>query len=248
MAKDMELELTTPAQVPAVLAQPIDMQALMLAGLSGGATVETMERLAALCEHLQDRAAAQEFADALARFQAACPPISRTSTAKIASKSGVSYSYTYAELDEIARTIGPHLHPLGLSYTWDCGINGGIVNTTCTLRHVNGHQITASFASPIDDRASMSGPQRTASALTYAKRQALVQVLGITTAEPDQDAADPATITEDQVGNLAALIDEVGADEPKFLRWLGVERLSDLRAYEYARAVNALERKRGGGR
>ena len=57
--------------------------------------------------------------------------------------------------------------------------------------------------------------------------------------------AGSALITPDQAANLEALIEKVGADRPKFLRWLKVSSLSDLPADKYHGAVKALESKRG---
>ena len=104
--------------------------------------------------------------------------------------------------------------------------------------------MTASFASPIDTAASMSGPQKVASALTYARRQSLVQVLGLTTTEPDTDAASTDTITAEQVERLELMISESGADRQRFTRYLEVSELAEIRAVDFAAAVAALEAKR----
>jgi len=216
---------------------------MKLALEKGEAGVESLERLLTLHERVSDRAAAQEFAASLADFQSKCPSVQRKSTAKVNS-SGAGFSYKYAELDEIAKTINPHLHPLGFSYSWDCEkIEGGLL-CTCVLRHVNGHREKASFPCPTESRAGMSAQQKQAAALTYAKRQSLIQVLGLTTCDPDADGADIETITDDQALNIAALIDEVKADEKRFLKYLGVSEVHAIRAADYSNAIKALERKR----
>ena len=66
-----------------------------------------------------DRQAAQQFNEALAKFQTNCPPIQKTSTAKIVGGGGAAFGYKYAELDEIATTIAPHLAASELAFTWD---------------------------------------------------------------------------------------------------------------------------------
>ena len=44
---------------------------------------------------------------------------------------------------------------------------------------------------------------------------------------------------------MRELIVEVGPDIPRFLKYIGVESLGDIRAKDFKRAVAALESKRG---
>jgi hypothetical protein len=230
------------------------MSSLMEIALEKG-TVESLEKLVALSERVQDRNAAREFGDAKARFQETCPPIRKTSTASVTSKrTGSSYKYAYAELDEIARTVGPHLHVLGLSYSWDSKVEGGKIAVTCTLRHLNGHSERASFECPVDGNDSMSDPQKYASTLTFARRYSLIQVLGLTTCDPDDDARKKpkggdttGRINPDRVADLEALMDEVKADRAKFLSYMGVAAIEEIAPSDYSKAVKALEAKRRGG-
>jgi len=52
------------------------------------------------------------------------------------------------------------------------------------------------------------------------------------------------TINDNQVANLEALIEEVGADKEAFLRMLKVESLAQLPASKYDGAIKRLEDKR----
>ena len=94
----------------------------------------------------------------------------------------------------------------------------------------------------------MSGAQQNGSALSYGRRQSLVAVLGLTTADEDADGTAhneaPEPVTESELADLDVLIDEVGADRPAFLKWLRVEALADLPRADLPRAIKALERKR----
>lgn len=226
--------------------QGAESLALLASAIERGVPVEAIERLVQLHREEQDRSAAREFARARAAFQAECPTIAKSSSAKIVTKSGVSFSYAYAELDEIAGTVRPFLHKHGFSYSWSVVLDGGTMNCTCTLSHAAGHSASSTFPAPTDAGSAMSGPQRNAAALTYAKRQALLMVLGISTGEPDDDAlaGSTAAITSEQAATLEALMQEVGANRAKFLAYLGVTALDELRASDVPRAVNALEAKR----
>lgn len=234
---------TDESSLPAPSTQP-EMTALLRLAIVEKMPVEALEKLVALSERMSDRLAAQEFHRALSDFQQACPSITKTSKASISTSSGTKYSYQYAELDHIAKTINPLLSPHGLSYTWDMRMVDKILECTCTLRHVNGHSITASFSCPMETKAGMSEQQKYAAALSYARRQSLVQVLGLTTCDPDTDAGSTETITDKQVADLDGLILEVKANKVLFLKFLGVEQLEDILAADFARAVKGLEDKR----
>ena len=159
--------------------EAVRIGSLLSLAIEKGLSVEGLEKLVALHERVMDRSAAQEFAQAMAQFQEECPPIRKTTTATITTKSGGQYQYTYAELDEIARTVRPHLHKHGLSYSWDSACDDKMVSATCVVQHVNGHSRRAGFSAPVDTLAQMSGAQKYASALSFAKRQTLIQVLGV---------------------------------------------------------------------
>lgn len=246
----MGVEITTRAGA-AIAPAAVDgeITALLRHALDAGASVEALERLVALKERVDDRQARASFFDALAAVQEECPAIQKRRTAKITTRAGGSYSYSYAALEDITRTIRPIMRKHGLSYSWDVTQGDGALIVACILRHVEGHEERASFPVPVDSKATMSDAQKNGAALTYGRRQSLVAVLGLTTADDDVDGSDVAgsadAITKDQAADLDALIEEVGADRQKFLRWAGVKNLSDLPASRYGKAVQMLERKRG---
>lgn len=227
--------------------EPTVMDLMALALDKGGDAVNQIERLVAMKITLEDRHAAQEFNQALAAFQSECPPIAKTSTAKIVTKGGGSYGYKYAELDEIARTVNPILSRHGLSYSWDSSVDGKVLSCTCIVRHINGHSITAHFTLPIDNASAMSEQQKVAAALTYARRQSLVQALGITTADPDNDGAGGESqkpITDDQALHLEEQIAFAEIDRERFLKYLGVSRIAGIPAANYTSALNAIETRK----
>jgi len=138
------------------------------------------------------------------------------------------------------------LYPLGLSYKWDSSVSedGGRLRVTCTLSHVAGHSVTATFEAPVDKGTGTSAAQDYAKVLTFAERKSLVQVLGIFTADDDTDAAPSEPITGEQVANLNRLLDETRSDRKRFLALVGVANLVDLPSAQYATAVRLLESKR----
>lgn len=217
---------------------------LLQSALERGTPVEQLDKLVDLYERMDAREAAKQFSAALASFQAECPLIRKTSTANVATKSGGSYSYTYAELDEIVRTVGPLLAKNGLSYSWDTVVGKeSLLTCVCTLRHIGGHSNTSTFTLPIENASAMSPQQKVGAADTFAKRRTLSSVLGLTTtdADPTTDDANPDKLHEDQVTVIEDLLRESGAKKQKLLEYMSVERITDIRAVDFRKAENVLK-------
>ena len=228
-----------------------EVGALLQLAVDKNLDVEKLEKLLELKVREEERYAAREFAAAMAQFQTDCPPIPKTSTANVKTANGASFTYTYAELDQIARTIQETLHGLGFSYGWDVeqGENN-MLSVTCTLRHQNGHKETATFACPVDGSPAMSQPQKYASTLTFARRYSLIQVLGLTTAEPDRDESNTPRMTAEQVEDIRAGAASVKMAPQRIWKLLSntpINEWSDLEqlpAAAHPIAMNAIKAKR----
>ncbi len=212
----------------------------------GTAGVEALDKLMELHERIEKRNAAKEFNDAMARFQEACPELPKSSKATIAPRGGIKFSYNFADLDSIARIIRKPLYENGLSYSWDEETVSGNLTSTCIVHHINGHERRSSFTCPSEwSSGSMSAQQKVAATNSFARRQSLIQVLGLTTTELDNDGGPIGEmITDKQAADLEAIISEVGADRDRFLKYLEVDDLGALPVTQFSAAVAALERKR----
>lgn len=238
------------AHTPPAPTSVAEITRLLHAAVEQNIPVETMERLVALHERMSDRAAAAEFADARNRFQNACPKIEKLTEATIIPKDGRrGYQYKYAELQEVERVIRQPLHENGLSYSWDTTVEEATKQLCCVciLRHINGQRHEAKFPMLVETgTGGLSAMQKLAKAKTSARKQALIDVCGLSLGEPDTDAAlgSPAPIGDDQVEVLEKLIAESGADRARFLVYLEVKSLEDIQIRQFGAAVAALEQKR----
>lgn len=218
---------------------------MIMFAIERGASIETMEKLVALKERIEDRDASKAFAQAMADFQAECPLIRKTSKAKIPTAGGGSYSYTYAELDEIVATIAPYVKKHGFAYTWDTRVEkDGMMSVTIKIRHTAGHSETSSFTLPTDTKSAMSSQQKMAAAGTFAKRQTLIAGFGLTTTDEDTDAVervDPTPITDDQLTILEDLLKEKNVNRQKLIEHFEAESLAKLPATSYAEALRILQ-------
>lgn len=226
-------------------AAPSDILHILSAAVDRNVPVDTIERLVALKERMDARTAAMDFNLALSAFQSECPPIPKSSSAEITTNSGSKYKYSYAELDQIAKVTRPILTKHGLSYTWDSDVEGDKLVCICTVRHISGHAQAAKFALPTTTKSGMSDQQKVAAALTYARRQSLIQALGLTTTDADTDSAAQAVekITDDQAKELEALVKASGADLARFLTYMRAPSIADIRARDFTTAKTALQAK-----
>lgn len=167
--------------------QPVTLEpagtfnALQLA-IEKGVSPETLEKIVALQERILERDGRMAFAAAMAAFQGECPPITKNKTATNQGRP----MYQFAELDHIAEKIRPLLQKHGLSYRFDSTIEEDRVKVVCIVRHIAGHSESANFEAPVDGTSMMNKAQKAASALSYARRYALILALGLTTTG-DQD-------------------------------------------------------------
>ena len=226
------------------------VMALMQQAVEKGLSVESISALVDLQDRVMRRRAELEFSRAFAEFQVKCPSILRNKRASIATKSGGSYGFSYADFEQVVATVRPPLAEAGFSFTFDSESDGKSLKVTCHLRHTNGHSVASSFKLPTDNTSGMSEQQKVGSALSYAKRQALVAVLGAVLTD-DQDAPPPAPIdepiTEEQCATIEALAAEVKLTQ-KFWLHFHCEKFSGLRRSQYGEAVRILEGIRRGAK
>lgn len=115
---------------------------------------------------------------ALVKCQSEIPDIKKNSTVSVKTKTGGNYSFNYATLENIVKTLKPILKENGLAYLQTVEHDG--VKTT--IIHSSGEQVESGYL-PIDFSGSM---QDIGSRITYAKRYSLAALLGVV-AEDDDD-------------------------------------------------------------
>lgn len=114
-------------------------------------------------------------AAALAEFQAEMPTVHKGKTARVQTKDGGSYSYTYADLADVSAAAMPVLARHGLSFA-TIPTRDGLVGM---LLHSSGQRLTGIL--PINGAT----PQQVGSSLTYMRRYLLGCLTGIVTDDDD---------------------------------------------------------------
>jgi len=160
-----------------------------------------------------------------------------------------AFKSKYADLADVAGVVIPTLSQHGVAVLhYMTGDNLSVMRTEFV--HAASETKVSCDVPLIVDRQNMQGMK---SATTYAKRIGLESLSGIAPEDDDGNAAvaggpqPAATISDQQAQEIADLADEVGADVPAFLKYLGVRTIMDLPAHKFGTAKLALERKRQKG-
>lgn len=120
----------------------------------------------------------ETLAAALAAFQSSLPEIAKAETAKVETKGGGSYSYSYAGLGDVSRAVLPKLAEHGLSFSARPTFDGDRFVLAYQLLHASGEVLEGAYPLP------NATPQQVGSAITYARRYCLCAVTGVA---PDDD-------------------------------------------------------------
>lgn len=162
-----------------------DPEALIKFALEKGTPVDVMERLLAMRRELKTEQAKEAFDSAMAAFQAECPVIEKRKD--VMNKDNRTVRYRFAPLDDIVTQVKPLLQKHGFSYSITAETSEKRVKVICKITHSAGHSDASTFEVPIDPQAFMNEQQKFASALTYSKRYAFCNALGILTGDEDVD-------------------------------------------------------------
>jgi hypothetical protein len=168
--------------------------------------VDKFAKLVDIVKMLENEKAKRDFYEALSNFQGEVPPIKKLSRADMGYGKP---KYNYAEFGEIVTTIQEPLKRHGLSYHFEIGNEPIVVkgekgediiveyiSVTCTVAHKGGYEKTTTMSVQKDAGAGKSNVQAVGSTITYLKRYTLLALLGIGTADPDDDAV--STIPDNQ--------------------------------------------------
>lgn len=212
---------------------PVDM---LHQAVSQGANIDVLTKLMDLQERWERNQERKAFDAAVADAKAKIKPIV---------KNREGHNSKYADMAAIAAAVDPILSEFGLSYRYRASQEDRI-GVTCILSHKLGHAEETKLYGLPDTTGSKNAIQAIGSTATYLQRYTLMLALGLAASQDDDGkAAGGDLVSEEQVESLMTLITEIGTiDLPKFLKYLKVSKLEELRAKDFQRAMDAAESKR----
>lgn len=223
---------TTPEPTVAMM-----MQSICQGGITE-ANAAVMERLMAMQERMEDRAAEREFNAAFVALQHDIPVI--------VAQTVIPNRGKYERFEDVMNVLKPLLSKHGFSVSFDQQADTRIT-VTCHLRHVSGHSQSTKFAVRLGQKAD-SETQADCKASTTAKRNSLLQALNIVIRQDclqDEDDARIAgeCITLEQASDLSARVHKCGADKNGFLAYANAKSFEEISASRYDALDAALAKK-----
>lgn len=198
-----------PKENSVVVKQENSVDSFITQALSNNISVEIMEKLFALREKAKAEVAKEAFVSAMAKFQSACPVIEKKK--KVMDKDGQKVRYMYAPLDSIVSQVKTPLGNNNLFYSFKEEKDEQFLTAICTITHSLGHSETSSFKVPIGTEAYMNDTQKYGARMTFAKRYAFCNALGILTGDEDTDATTATPKAPKSVkSNIMFLLKELG--------------------------------------
>lgn len=157
----------------------------------------------------------------------------------------------YADLSAIIDAVKPPLIRHGLFFTQHCHPSEEGVMVETFLGHAGGEEKSLG---KLFVPANKKDAQGFGSALTYARRYALMTAFGVPCEDDDGNAASRsngqrangnggAKIDDHQWAGLTQMIQSTGTDTRRFCEYMGVQSLKDIPASRYDAAVAALQAK-----
>jgi hypothetical protein len=198
--------------------------------------VDKLERLMQMRERAIERSAKTDFDAAMAEMQPELPVIGERGKA--------AGRYTYALWEDINSQIKPVLQKHGFALTFRTDFKNGI-SITGVLSHRAGHREETSITLPADGSGNKNDVQAVASSVSYGKRYTAGALLNLTSHGEDDDAYRAAveTVTDAQEIQINDMLEATGSDKAKFLKWLKVEKVSDIPAKSFDSVMATLKAK-----
>jgi hypothetical protein len=240
---DTQLIVHEPAPLPAVSESAALLQVIYRAATDPAVDVEKMERLLKMHREIQAQQAKVAYNAAFAEMQPKLPIITERGEIKIRDV----VQSRYAKFEDIIEVITPIISAHGFGLSFRLGRDGDRQTVTGILSHRDGHDGETTLALPLDMSGSKNNVQGVGSTISYAKRYVTDALLNIVSRGQDNDGqgsgGDP-TISDVQKAELVAMLQETKADVPKFLQYMAVASLDEIKAANFNRARSALQAKK----
>jgi hypothetical protein len=225
---------------------PVTPMDMLNRAVQSGASLEMVAKLMDLQDRWKASQSLEAFNEAMAAAKAEIPTITKNREVDFTSAKGRTH-YRYEDLGNIANTVQPILAKHGLSYRYRATSNvNEPVTVTCIVSHRAGHYEEITLTAGRDESGNKNSIQAVGSTITYLQRMTLKAALGLAVSNDDdgKKADAPGEITLEQVEELVALADEVGADKEAFCRYFKVDGFAHITTKDFPRAVAALNKKR----
>ena len=214
--------------------------------------VAAMQALLEMKERVDARDAEKEFNRDFALAMMEMPRGAKRGVKDMGQKGAIPFE-RYEDLDAAIRPIESKFG-FARSFSTRISDKGTGVILVLALTHRAGHAITSERYCPPDPGPGRNETQAIGSGESYGRRYLTKSRWNIVTVGEDDDAKSAENLTDDEYAKLVVLVEQChldGEEMHRFLKYVGVSRIEDVRPGHYDRAIVALNKhkaKMGGAR
>lgn len=190
--------------------------------------------------------------EALCYIQENIKQPSKSQQANVTTKNGGSYSYSYASLEDVQKSIKAAAKDTGLFYVQMPVKRGNSeIGVRTILYHADGESIDCGeFVMTRDGSARMSMAQAEGSVLTFCRRYTLSSIFGITSDNEDGNVDGDVTVVEheamlliDEYMNEVSIIANISKEEVRksVLKHIDEKGFNDIKASQRQKAIGFLK-------
>lgn len=222
--------------------------------VAAGQPLDVIRELKDMAKELAADEAQRAFNVAFAAFKAEAIQVVRNKEVT----DGPLRGRKYAELVSFVEAAVPALSKHGLSHSWEITRDDkDWIEVTCIIEHSAGGSKRVSQGGPPDSGGAKNALQARISTVTYLQRATFKSACGLAEKGDDDDGASDIggeAITDQQVMDLRDLVESVAesVNSPvpvytdNFLKFMKVERIEDIVAKDYQKAITAINSTRAG--
>jgi hypothetical protein len=208
--------------------------------VAGGADLEKLRGLLELQKEYEANQARKAYHLAMSKFKKNPPKIDKDKKVSFGNT-----KYSHASLANVVEKITIALSGHGLSISWGNKQTESQICVTCKVTHVLGHSEETTLCGPADNSGSKNSIQAIGSTISYLQRYSALSLLGLATDDQDNDArGDEALITNAQLHTIRDTLISQEKSESNLVKYMAVDKLEDIKAVDYQKAINAINSAR----
>ncbi len=214
-----------------------------------GVDAETLQRMLDMQFQVMDRQNERAFNDAMRLAQMEMPPV-------VANAANTQTRSKYPKLERILDACAPHFYAHGFACSFGEGEGAPPehIRVICDVSHTAGHTRRYHLDVPIDTKGPKGNDVKTAthgviSAVTYGQSRLMRMIWNVRVIDdPEDDDGNAAggveLITEHELANLRALLQETTGTEDEFMRHFKIKSMDRIPRTMLPVCISALEQRR----
>lgn len=135
---------------------------------------------------------------AMAEFKKNPPAIIKQRLANVKSDKG-SFSYSYADLENITTAIQDGLAEHGVTHSWTTAETSGGISVSCILKYGMYEEPAVTLTAPPDQSGAKNAIQAKGSTISYLEKYTLLAATGMAAGMPDTDGTTTASRMDQEV-------------------------------------------------